>query len=1617
MIEPLESRIAPAAITLVAYNYSDKYVNSQGQTLMQFYNAADPTLTGANLTIAKTVGQNSNVYFMKISSGEDLKIYNTQVGAENEVNVVSGTVVAFFTDANPSITFTDPNTNVTAPQVLGTDLSGLSLGNKVSVGVGGGVYGDIVTNYNDTTGSLGGLSDSVNNTATQLLPNLITSLSVGGGITGSFIAGANVSYFSAHSVGQVLTGTAANGYTFSFENPLTVSNGANAVKLPGNDTLIVGAPSAGVAGPSLSNVTVGTVNVITLGNGGPGAAGGSLNGFTVLSDFNDITVTAGTGGNGIAGHAVGGAGGSISKVVFAGPSTPTNYALSNAVIDFQGGNGGSGFGPAAASGAGGSVSNVYIGYAAAGGLNASSSYFLPDDVLIQGGTGGSGSHAGAGGNLTNINILTSTPHLANSTTAEIQLIGGTGGSSTAGAGGKGGSVTTVYMNDAEFLAGVTIGNTTYPGLLPIDPITNLPYASSIAGPASLTSPTLAEASIQAGNGGVGLTIGGAGGSILGTTLEGYNFSLIAGNGMQGHVGGAGGAVTNVTVLGSNGTLPGDDYHVGSLLVQTGSGGNGTTAGGGNAGSLTTLNVNNADFSTAGFDGFQIITGQGGIATKGVGGAGGSVSGVHVTGIDFLTDVNPLGSSGNASIIAGSGGAAAVAGGRGGAGGSIGNIVITATRLSVSAITAGNGGAGGVNASTGTGGAGGTVGGVAIGIAEDSDITSPTFTSPSTGILADNSAGFTADHVTVGDVIINNTNQQTTTITGVTDTQLTLASDIFAAGDMYTVVVPAYTDNTTMPPTPHASAEYSGTAGDAGGTQDTIIDYASNFDGVAVNDVVYDVTDGLSATVTATTDVAGHILNVSADISHVGDQYVFSTLGGVAATPNTILIDNANFGTATIPNLAAEGIPVGATIEDVTATLANGGTPVLATVGTVAAHVLTVTNPSNPSFGALGDQYSFPTLGIANITGGTGGTGVLNGAGGSGGAVTDSHANIEGTATFQGGNGGGGGSNGAAGAGGSLNSDATISIFGSGLFTAGNAGFTGAKPGVGGSINGAVINVLSNVTLVGGSGTAGGAGGSINTSSFSGVSQTGAGYVPPTGNVTLQAGAGGSSLTSAGGAGGNINQISGFISSGDGTDPFLDQLVGGQGGSGITKAGAGGSVEYVRYFGGGGAGVTLFINAGDAGDSAGKIGAAGGNVLRVSGGSFSSTSDDVNFSISPLTDFHHVSAGDGGSASGIKSIGGVGGSVSDIFVNGAIGVRTGDPFGFDIAGINGAIATGSGGISAGTGGTGTKTNGLAGNVTSVTADAIASIVAGRVGIGQAFEKVNLANQVTGIDLNGTVNISAVHDFTLTFQGETTVELANNSTPIQVAAALNNLTSIQNAGGVSIVAATGGYAVTFNQTGTQNTITGQEDPSPYFTTVQTVGSATMAEVENVRVLATGTYTLSVGNLTTAPLTYTGNATQDASNAQTQLNAILGPNTVTVTETLATATAYPVLQVTYNNPAAQANTIVPTFLASVVNNSSNNTEAVETVTLPDDTSVNPAQLATDNFVGSIFDPVRPNVATTFIYNPLVSGAGFQFGDSPIDGLIAALALTSNKTFTPQVYLTADSSGNAYVVDNVNG
>lgn len=75
--------------------------------------------------------------------------------------------------------------------------------------------------------------------------------------------------------------------------------------------------------------------------------------------------------------------------------------------------------------------------------------------------------------------------------------------------------------------------------------------------------------------------------------------------------------------------------------------------------------------------------------------------------------------------------------------------------------------------------------------------SGTTTSTSTGKLVDASATFITNGVTAGDVVINSTDETSTTVSSVdSQTQLTLADDIFTTGESYVIEHPTATESTT-----------------------------------------------------------------------------------------------------------------------------------------------------------------------------------------------------------------------------------------------------------------------------------------------------------------------------------------------------------------------------------------------------------------------------------------------------------------------------------------------------------------------------------------------------------------------------------------------------------------------------------------------------------------------------------------------------------------------------------------------------------------------------------------------------------------------------------------------------
>src|SRR5581483_8766937 len=403
LIEPLEARIAPA--TIFVGNPSG------GDTK---YTDAPFAATDSNANTLAVLGPSSNTYFVKLLAGDKIELFNPGSGYKDFISIKTGTAVAFFVD--------DGDT-----KVQGNELSGLSLGKNSSITVAGSVNGDIVTN----------LADDGTIHATDLVSNLqaITSVAVtGGSVNGSIIAGGAIN--KAQVVGDVksiLTGNAANGYTYDFNT---------SAKAGGGQTLVVGAAD-GAKGQNIANVIVGSItNKIQSGDGGAGAVGGSLSNITLTTDTDGFTLQAGVGGSGNAVKTVGGAGGALTNIFINGPGASAADSTDNSVVDIFGGKGGDAFaGSKSNGGAGGKLTNVFVGYKQKGTTAVQNDNFLRDNIYLKAGDGGSGKSGGAAGGIFTSKVVAATPDNA-APTDEILAQAGAGGASTVdgGKGGAGGSI-------------------------------------------------------------------------------------------------------------------------------------------------------------------------------------------------------------------------------------------------------------------------------------------------------------------------------------------------------------------------------------------------------------------------------------------------------------------------------------------------------------------------------------------------------------------------------------------------------------------------------------------------------------------------------------------------------------------------------------------------------------------------------------------------------------------------------------------------------------------------------------------------------------------------------------------------------------------------------------------------------------------------------------------------------------------------------------------------------------------------------------------------------------------------------------------------------------------------
>jgi hypothetical protein len=543
--------------------------------------------------------------------------------------------------------------------VQADEMTGISYSGNLSLKVSGSVFGDIVGNYSGGV-PLGNLVTSFKTS--------ISTLEVSGSVSGSIVGAGALNKVSVAGGLDRLTTAHDGAWQYNF------GDGAKA--------LAPYTPAAKVAGGSINSATIGEANLIQTGTGGAGAAGGSINGLTMVADANGIDIVAGRGGD----DARGGVGGAVSNVIVYGASQDS---LSPLPIKIQAGDGG--ISTAATGGAGGNVAKVYIGYETIGGKLLPSPVPPSSMVEVFGGQGGTGATGGRGGNVDTVQILVSTKDVA--LQDEISVAGGAGGAGTA-RNGVGGNVTSLSAQNVSF---------------------------NDANPAA----DLDSISIRGGDAGAGSGEGAAGGSVSKVNALADGIKIFGGQGSNGaRNGGNGGGLSDISLAYS------ETERAQFIQLEAGSGGNGTSSGrGGAGGGIAKVSALLTNLSDAGFGPSVVRAGDGG--NGGTGGVGGVMSSIRLfepsddlvaasikmqsgsggDGVGLggrggaVTDVAFIGFATSPTVSAGAGGAALA--GAGGAGGARSKVAMKSDATSgLVYARSGSGGAGGGN--TGRGGAGGTL---------------------------------------------------------------------------------------------------------------------------------------------------------------------------------------------------------------------------------------------------------------------------------------------------------------------------------------------------------------------------------------------------------------------------------------------------------------------------------------------------------------------------------------------------------------------------------------------------------------------------------------------------------------------------------------------------------------------------------------------------------------------------------------------------------------------------------------------------------------------------------------------------------------------------------------------
>lgn len=534
-LELLEDRIAPATLVVGGsgegtHNYDDTAI---------FTSMA--TAAGSDTSI-KSIGDFFNGaedrYSISFAKGDKLLFENGAIDT-NWFDLKAGTAKMFFHDANDD------------GLVQMNEVTGLSIGGATKFTFNGDISGDVVGNLSGT-GTASVFMVGVENSHEVALQadSAITDSLITGTVEGSIYVGGKVDKLTiGGAVTSIKTGTAATGTGGGGDGDFFVMDTNYTISLsglePGEGNAGTGYfstfnPAAKVAGGSISNVKVASIDALMAGNGGDGAAGGSISKITITQDDEGLTIVAGNGGHAIGVNA--GAGGSVSGVSY----TSSSSDIQEGEIYISGGGGGnSGTTEGGAvkqgnGGDGGYVDGISINALTA---NTPTSHVGVHVISINGGYGGEGKNGGAGGSVSNIASYT--------LIGDIEIKAGQGGyaSNLAGTGGAGGAIDTIH---------------------------------------AATGGSDSSIEIAGGEGGgvenAETSSGGRGGSVFDVALAAHEIEIEGGNGTEGKVGGAGGSVVGVSLL--------PYAPVSWINIDGGSGAEGENGASGSGGNVSDLDLIN-----------------------------------------------------------------------------------------------------------------------------------------------------------------------------------------------------------------------------------------------------------------------------------------------------------------------------------------------------------------------------------------------------------------------------------------------------------------------------------------------------------------------------------------------------------------------------------------------------------------------------------------------------------------------------------------------------------------------------------------------------------------------------------------------------------------------------------------------------------------------------------------------------------------------------------------------------------------------------------------------------------------------------------------------------------------